>query len=729
MGGYHVGQDIGCGGGGHALYAIAEGVVVYSAKTPDSYRWGNLVMIQHTNADGSKLVSIYGHMSGDRRVAPGQVVGKGQLVGFVGAGWTAENGNWGAHLHFGLRGGAYAAAIGTYAPNIAGYVSAARIGEYINPEMYIRDRLSGPVGSPPPAPAPPPPPAQTWSHENVAVEGSGDTSSKNAQYFVDFKLRNTGNVTWVNSGDRPVRLGTINPHDRGSGFSAGMGGQGWINPSRINLMANTAPGQIGTFRARFNNQKVPTGFYNERFAPLVEGQGWMADKGLSVGLTVLPARHSAAYVGQGAYTDLNPSNTANPINASYLVPGQKINLKTFLKNTGDEAWTKGGPNPMRLGTNRANDRSSGFATTGDAAIGSENWLNAARASDLDGRLDGSTVTPVESINPGETGVFSFTITAPNAPGEYAEYFGGVIDGKQWLNDLGLFFKLRVLPPGHHYEYAGQTNPAAIAYGASGGQASVMIRNTGQSAWPVGGNVRLGTDRGRDRVSGFKANDWLGSSRPSAIDENVTAPGKTVVGAGETARFTFNVDNPSSVDGTYAEHLRPVVEGVTWMPEDYGMYVPVTVQSAPLSYQVEKQEFSRPSGNLRYGEELTARLSIRNIGAKPWAVGGTNPVRLGASRPYDRGSGFAVLSGTDSWEDPSRASRIDAKVSNLSTGTLASASEIRQGEVAYFNVPLKVPVVPVGAYPEYFNLVAEGISWFPDLGIYFPLNVGGPAVGI
>ncbi len=721
LSGYHVGQDVGCWGSGGPLYAIAEGTVVYSAKTPDSYRWGNMVIIQHTNPDGSQLVSIYGHMSGDRRVAAGQTVTKGQLVGFVGASWTADNGNWGAHLHFGLRVGAYGAAIGTYSSNIKGYVGASEISSYINPEIYIRDRLGGPVGGPAPAP---PPPVKTWAHENVAVEVNGDTNGKNAEYYVDFKLKNTGNVTWENSGDRPVRLGTINPRDRGSGFSAGMLGQGWVSPSRIYLMANTAPGQVGTFRGRFSNRQVPAGFYAERFAPLVEGQGWMADKGLVVGLNVPPPRYTAGYAGQGAYQNLSPTNTAGNVDSTYLLPGQRLNLKAYLKNTGDVPWNRNGPNPVRLGTSRPNDRGSGFATVGDGALGGENWLSPSRASELDGRLDGGTVTPTDTVNPGETAVFSFTITVPSAPGDYAEYFNVVAEGKTWMNDLGLYFRLRVLPPGFHYEYAGQANPAALPLGGSGAQTSVLLRNTGQEQWPVGGNVRLGTDRLRDRASGFKGSDWLGANRPSGIDANVINPGKPTIGPGEIAKFSFNLDNPSATDGAYPEHFRPVVEGSGWMPEDYGIYVPVNVQSPALGYQVSKQEFSKPAGNLKIGDELTATLAVRNVGSRPWATGGANPVRLGTSRPNDRGSGFAMLSGGDQWLNPTRASGIDGKVTSLATGASAPAAEIRQGETAIFNIPLKIPALNPGAYPEYFNLVAEGQGWFPDLGIYFPLNVTG-----
>src|SRR5258707_1125838 len=65
--GYHVGDDI-CKQAGVPVYAAAAGRVVYSAQTPDSYRWGNLIIIEHTRNDGAKAVSLYGHLNSNRRV-------------------------------------------------------------------------------------------------------------------------------------------------------------------------------------------------------------------------------------------------------------------------------------------------------------------------------------------------------------------------------------------------------------------------------------------------------------------------------------------------------------------------------------------------------------------------------------------------------------------------------------------------------------------------------------
>ncbi|MDP2717471.1 MAG: M23 family metallopeptidase, partial [Candidatus Micrarchaeota archaeon] len=140
--GYHVAEDA-CSGAGRAVYAAADGQVVYSAKTPDSYRWGNLVMIQHNNGDGSEATGVYAHLSNDRRVSAGQSVSKGQLIGFTGPSYTAENGNWSAHLHFGLKTGPYGAAIGTYSPQINGYRSDG-YGPYAHPTNYVNGRKTPP---------------------------------------------------------------------------------------------------------------------------------------------------------------------------------------------------------------------------------------------------------------------------------------------------------------------------------------------------------------------------------------------------------------------------------------------------------------------------------------------------------------------------------------------------------------------------------------------------------
>lgn len=706
MRGYHAGQDVACSVG-TPVYAAADGQVVYSARTPDSYRWGNLILIQHVNPDGSQVTSINGHLSNDRRVANGQMVTKGQLIGFIGPAWTLENGNWGDHLHFGLHYGPYAAAIGTYAPNIRGYESAALLPSYAHPSNYIGGRLV------------------TYDYQIESVPGQG-TYGKNEEYYIDFNLRNTGTATWKMNGPDAMRLGTIAPMDHINGFSVDMIGHGWASGNRIALMADTPPGALGTFRARFSNKTVPAGRYIERFAPVIDGKMWLPNKDINVTNTVLPPQIKAEFYSQGLYPTLNSTNLNGYTNGSYLVPGQKMNMKFFIKNSGDTPWNTRGNNPVNLGTGNPYDRPSSFATGGDYAIPtSENWPRYNRPSTIDGRLEtaNNTVVAADVINPGQIAVFSFTMTAPATPGEYREYFQPVMEGVTWMNNLGMWFPMRVLQPGYHYEYVGQENPAPIPLGGGGSTASISLRNSGQSSWNVNGNVRLGTDKARDRISDFKGNDWLSANRATAIDSNASAPGKTTVGPGEVAKFTYTVNDPTRVDGAYPEYFRPLVEGVTWMPEDYGIYVPVTVQSPPLQYEYVAQSFDRPLDNLRAGDTVIATLAVRNTGAQTWAAAGANGVHVGTTRPQDRNSSFAVLSGSDPWLLANRASYIDGKATGTNVLAATATGDVAQGQIAIFRIPMKIPAgITPGTYNEYFNLVKEGVAWLPDKSIFFPLTV-------
>lgn len=102
---FHLGDDI-LADPGDPVFAVADGVVIKTLVDDiavEELRWGALVVIQHTLADG-EFSSLYGHLSSSRGllVEPGQVVAKGDIIGFVADG--EENGVPGsAHLHFGVR--------------------------------------------------------------------------------------------------------------------------------------------------------------------------------------------------------------------------------------------------------------------------------------------------------------------------------------------------------------------------------------------------------------------------------------------------------------------------------------------------------------------------------------------------------------------------------------------------------------------------------------------------
>ncbi|MFH1509234.1 MAG: VCBS repeat domain-containing M23 family metallopeptidase [bacterium] len=99
---YHIGDD--CGNEvGQAVYAVANGRVKHIGEHT---RFGHVILIEHTLTNGTKVVSLYGHLRGtDIMVSENQQVFKGQILGRTGT--RAQNGSWSPHLHFGIRKGAY----------------------------------------------------------------------------------------------------------------------------------------------------------------------------------------------------------------------------------------------------------------------------------------------------------------------------------------------------------------------------------------------------------------------------------------------------------------------------------------------------------------------------------------------------------------------------------------------------------------------------------------------
>lgn len=706
--GYHTGEDVCQGGGaGTPVYATANGRVVYSARTPDSYRWGNLVLIEHTNGDGTTVVSLYGHMGNNRQVAAGQAVVKGQLIGFIGPGWTLENGNWGAHIHFSIRAGGYGAATGTYAPWVRGYESNGT-GGWARPSDYVNARLA--------------------AYDYVQMSGTGGGPlNYNASYTVNFKVRNTGSATWRAGGANPVRLGTIGPKDRPDGFSQFGTNPGWVGSNRISLQADTGPGGTATFSAKFTSNRVP-GVYNDCFGVLLEGQAWMSGPPVCVVVHVLPPSYRAEYVTQMITKDSSPTDLSNQTSGAYLLPGQKISLKFMLRNSGELNWEADGPNPIRLGTANPLDRPSIFATGGDYGIPtSENWPGYNRPSDLDGKYDPvtKTVSPADTIVPGEVGIFSFTATVPDRPGTYNEYFQPLVEGVSWMPPGGMYLPLRVMAPGYHYDPASQNfSTRSAGLSTSSVDAVLQIRNSGRTPWPVNGDFRLGTDGPMDHASPFYTGSgtgaWLAPNRLSAIDRNATSPGKTTVDPGEAAEFSMKLTVPPWPVGSYQLKVRPVMDGVTWLPENYGTNFTVNITVPPHNYEYVKQTFSQNPATVVRNSILTTSLALKNTGRAAWQVNGPNAVRLGTSRPQDRSSALAVTGGADPWLALNRASGIDGRVTDTTSLATVAATQINPGETALFKVPLNTS--NLGSYTEYFTPLVEGVTWMQDIGIFFPITI-------
>lgn len=551
--GYHLAEDT-CHEAGIPVYAAADGIVMYSAQTPPSYRWGNLIIIQHRNPDGNYVVSLYGHLNTDRRVGAGQAVSKGERIGTVAPQHYEVNGGWDPHVHFGIHPGTYNASVGTYAPWVSGYSGSCCNG-WVASRGYVYQRIA------------------PYDHVPFDVESSGQLLAwRNGEITVRFRVRNTGSWDWRKDGNSgtPVRLGTSWQRDRASSFSANGTADGWASSSRIKMDADTPPGGLATFTAKFRSNQV-AGNYHECFSPVVEGVGWMTERLTCADFAVdQPSFH---------YQWVTQSQT--PSNIGQGVTYQDTTIQ--LRNTGDEPWPVNGD--VKLGTDRPRDNNSSLYT----ASGTGSWLSPSRLSNVKRNV---TSPGKSTVDKNEIAEFTARLTIPSfiPPGNYQLWVKPLKEGLVWFpEEYGMHFPINVTVPGYqhqvvHQEFTGG-NPNGMPRNSTL-TARLGIQNTGRETWLAGGAspVRVGTWNPRDRASGFNnfavADPWLSITRPSGIDGRVTSTNPWTVAAdssiepGEIAAFSIPIKaNPDP--GRYNEYFNVLAENVTWLP-DLGIYFPLTV---------------------------------------------------------------------------------------------------------------------------------------------------------
>jgi hypothetical protein len=105
-------------------------------------------------------------------------------------------------------------------------------------------------------------------------------------------------------------------------------------------------------------------------------------------------------------------------------------------------------------------------------------------------------------------------------------------------------------------------------------------------------------------------------------------------------------------------------------------------------------------SMNQGQTAWLVVKALNVGSATWLNSGPYPVDLGTSQPRDRASRWA----TPAWLKPDRPATV-------------KPPGVPPGEVGTFEFPIVVPVGS-GTFDEHFNLVAEELTWFDDLGFFF-----------
>ncbi len=150
-------------------------------------------------------------------------------------------------------------------------------------------------------------------------------------------------------------------------------------------------------------------------------------------------------------------------------------------------------------------------------------------------------------------------------------------------------------------------------------------------------------------------------------------------------------------------------------------------AATYDYRWLTQTYSMPTTPDTTGQ-LT--LTIKNTGTATWRKDGTGAsVKIGTYRNRDRSSALY----DSSWLGPNRVGYFSGKAQLDESGNPvrdgsgnvvydAGATTVATGEAAQFVFTVKTPNYPYAAN-EYFNIVVDGVTWLPDVGIYWPVNIG------
>ena len=136
---YHAAQDL-QGKGGDPVYAVANGVVSHSYGEGGTWAgFGYLITIDHQLPDGTRIYSLYGHLSTRRwKKTEGEVVRKGDLIGYLGDDDEDGSTQWGPHLHFGIRMGKKS----DYVDFLVGYYpDHPALHGWIDPGSFVENNL------------------------------------------------------------------------------------------------------------------------------------------------------------------------------------------------------------------------------------------------------------------------------------------------------------------------------------------------------------------------------------------------------------------------------------------------------------------------------------------------------------------------------------------------------------------------------------------------------------
>lgn len=343
---------------------------------------------------------------------------------------------------------------------------------------------------------------------------------------VDITLKNTGNVNWYRDGDYPLSLGTSNPHDRKSSLLTGDANRF----AQLNEVT-VEPGEEGTFTLSVT-APTTTGGYQEYAAPVIDGTDWL--EGEEIVFTVVV---------------YNPNSQANVVDVSEdtnFEPGEKKEVWIELENTGELTWKR-----SKLSVGKVHHPSIEVT---------------------------SPILEESQVAPDGSGKVTFSITAPETPGNYMVYLRPRYDGQN-LVTKHIRFEFTVVDgeTSESDEVDQESVRVKISY-ETAESGDPVISADGDFAVYVDGSKFLSLEGGDEVEVRESGEDYqlLQGGQAWVVDDYP----RFVAGDDDTILELVSYDNPPSWSSTSDNLYRGVLE----VREDEGQLI--IINELPMEYYLK-----------------------------------------------------------------------------------------------------------------------------------------------
>lgn len=508
-------------------------------------------------------------------------------------------------------------------------------------------------------PVGPPPYAVEWEH---VIQLSQNGIEPAAKVVGQVLVKNVGSLAWQVEGANPVKLGYRWYDFQG----AEMPVPGY--PGEFVMNADTPPGGTASFEDVVLCAPQKEGTHTLVWDLLHDGITWFSAKGADV-------------ISEGIQVAVPlPDLAAKWVQVfeipKELEPNETISGTVSLQNTGVQAWTCCGENPVKL-------HAQWYDPLGNQVMGDTTPIDYSLPADVPA---GDCVT-IEKV----------LVRAPVLQGKYTLVFDMASEGVGFFSAAGgrpydLPVEVKTAAPDNLVEWVESFPPVqndVVAGDFLSG--SIVIRNAGALSWNKDGENPV-----------FLAYRWQETGGQDADVPAGKLPFARDVAPRDTFSFTDISVRAPERPGKYLLEFDVVRDGVGRFGRSGSPTsgVAVTVRPPPLEWGAEFLSHTTPV-SLAASQETTVVLQVRNVGTKLWKKDGENHVY--AAYSWLDTAGERVSPGPDNHANLER--------------------DVPTGEAIEVSARLVAPTTP-GQYRLQWDLVVEGGTGFRDGGNPpFSLSVG------